>query len=165
MRIFENSAKRWVISSKPLFFGEFFARPIREMPTVHAGPLDANFYFDQDTVRINRLRPEYHALKQLLKGCHSEAVLLRTTNPLCTASNLYWRIQSDQQRVTTRGYPVTLRASTSSIYTLHPSITNVTESTYTLSVCASTAAHFRPCHAPNDDSIRRYGRHVPQEHS
>ena len=94
---------------KTTVFRRIFARPIREMPTVHAGPLDANFYFDQDTVRINRLRPEYHALKQLLKGCHSEAVLLRTTNPLCTASNLYWRIQSDQQRVTTRGYPVTLR--------------------------------------------------------
>ena len=94
---------------KTTFFGEFFGRPIWEMPTIHAGALDAYFYFHRDTVRINRLRPEYHASKQLLKGCHSEAVLLCTTNPLCTAPNLYWRIQSDQQRVTTRTYPVTLR--------------------------------------------------------
>ena len=82
---------------KTTVFGEFFARPIREMPTVHAGPLDANFYFDQDTVRINRLRPRYHASKQLLKGV--------TVKQCCYAPQIpsaLHRIFTGESRVTSK---------------------------------------------------------------
>ena len=37
---------------KTTFFGEFVGQPIWEMPTVHAGALDAYFYFDRNSVTL-----------------------------------------------------------------------------------------------------------------